>query len=44
MQKVECFAAIGDIHGGELGDADRAVDAFLNVLSIDADNVARSTR
>ncbi len=38
-QKVECYAAIGDIYGGELADADRAIDAFLNILSIDADNV-----
>lgn len=37
-QKIECYAAIGDIYSGELSDPDRAVDAFLNILAIDPEN------
>lgn len=38
-QKIESYAAIGDVYTGELNDADRAVDAFLNILALDPDNV-----
>ncbi|MCA9607671.1 MAG: tetratricopeptide repeat protein, partial [Myxococcales bacterium] len=37
--KVECFAAIGEVYGGELRDVDRAVDSYLNLLAIQEDNV-----
>ncbi|HJL19199.1 MAG TPA: tetratricopeptide repeat protein [Sandaracinaceae bacterium LLY-WYZ-13_1] len=39
-EKVECYAAIGEIYANELGDPDRAVDSYLNLLSIDEDNAA----
>ena len=37
-QKIECYSAIGDVYAGELNDADRAIDAFLNILAIDGNN------
>ncbi|MCB9591319.1 MAG: tetratricopeptide repeat protein [Sandaracinaceae bacterium] len=37
--KVECYAAIGEVHAGELKDVDRAVDSYLNLLAIDENNV-----
>lgn len=37
--KIEAYAAIGDVYTVELHDADRAIDAYLNILSIDADDV-----
>ena len=37
--KVECYAAIGEVYSGELKDVDRAIDSYLNLLSIDEDNV-----
>ena len=39
IEKVNCYAAIGQVYSTELNDPDRAVDAYLNLLSIDADNV-----
>lgn len=38
-EKVACFAAMGDAYAVELDDAERAIDAYLNLLSIDAENV-----
>ena len=36
--KVECYAAIGEVYSGELDDPERAIDSYLNLLSIDEDN------
>ncbi len=38
-QKIECYAAIGDVYTVEVDDPDRAIDAYLNILSIDEDDV-----
>jgi tetratricopeptide (TPR) repeat protein len=38
-EKQQLLAAIGDVYNAELHDADRAVDAYLNITSINADNV-----
>jgi tetratricopeptide (TPR) repeat protein len=38
-EKVECYAAIGEVHANELADPDRAIDSYLNLLSIDENNV-----
>ncbi|MDQ3031105.1 MAG: hypothetical protein M3Y87_01715 [Myxococcota bacterium] len=37
-EKQEIYAAIGDVFANELSDVDRAVDSYLNILSINADN------
>lgn len=37
--KVECYAAIGDVYTVERDDPDRAVDAYLNILAIDENNL-----
>src|SRR5690606_4116329 len=37
--KIRCFKAQGEIHERELSDLDRAVDSYLNVLSIDERDV-----
>jgi tetratricopeptide (TPR) repeat protein len=38
-EKQELLAAIGDVYSVEIHDADRAVDAYLNITSINPDNV-----
>ncbi|MGF1469684.1 MAG: tetratricopeptide repeat protein [Sandaracinaceae bacterium] len=38
QEKVECYAAMGDVYAVELDDPERAIDAFLNLLAIDEDN------
>ncbi len=38
--KSACYAAIGEVYAGELGDVDRAIDSYLALLDIDEDNVA----
>ncbi|MFW6031497.1 MAG: tetratricopeptide repeat protein, partial [Myxococcota bacterium] len=38
-QKVRIYKAIGEVHAKELEDADRAIDAYLNVLGIDEDDI-----
>ena len=37
-EKVECYAAIGQVYSVEIDDADRAIDSYLNLLAIDEDN------
>jgi len=37
--KVQCYAAIGETYAAELKDVDHAVDNYLNLLSIEEDNV-----
>lgn len=37
-EKQELYAAIGDVFAVEMNDVDRAIDAYLNILSINADN------
>lgn len=39
-EKQELFAAIGDVFANELHDVDRAIDSYLNILSINPDNEA----
>ncbi len=39
-EKQELFAAIGDVFANELQDVDRAIDSYLNILSINPDNEA----
>lgn len=39
QQKIDCYAAIGDVYTVELDDPDRAIDAYLNILSIDENDV-----
>jgi len=34
-EKIRLWKAMGDVFGGEVSDADRAVDCYLEVLSID---------
>ncbi len=38
-EKQQLLAAIGDVYNAELHDADRAVDAYLNITAINPDNV-----
>jgi tetratricopeptide (TPR) repeat protein len=38
-EKQQLLAAIGDVYNAEVHDADRAVDAYLNITSINPDNV-----
>ncbi|MFO0712453.1 MAG: tetratricopeptide repeat protein [Sandaracinus sp.] len=38
-EKQLLLAAIGDVYNAEIKDADRAVDAYLNITSINPDNV-----
>jgi golgin subfamily B member 1 len=38
-EKIRLFKAMGEIHATELSDLDRAIDSYLNVLSIDGDDV-----
>ncbi|MFK7992146.1 MAG: tetratricopeptide repeat protein, partial [Sandaracinaceae bacterium] len=37
-EKIECYAAIGEVYANEMSDPDRAVDNYLNILSIDDEN------
>jgi tetratricopeptide (TPR) repeat protein len=37
-EKQTLFAAIGDVFANELQDVDRAIDSYLNILSINANN------
>ncbi|WP_053234357.1 tetratricopeptide repeat protein [Sandaracinus amylolyticus] len=37
-EKQELYLAIGDVFSVELSDLDRAVDAYLNILSLNANN------
>lgn len=38
-EKIRIYKALGATYMGDLDDADRAVDAYLNVLSIDDDDI-----
>ncbi|NOY93292.1 MAG: tetratricopeptide repeat protein [Deltaproteobacteria bacterium] len=37
-EKIRLYKAMGDVYAAEMSDADRAVDCFLEVLSIDEDD------
>jgi len=39
-RKVELYAAMALVHADELEDADRAIDAYLNIIDIDPTNIA----
>lgn len=39
-RKVELYHAMALVHADELEDADRAIDAYLNIIDIDPTNVA----
>lgn len=38
-EKIQIYKSLGETYAGDLDDADRAVDAYLNVLSIDENDV-----